>query len=148
MNIININLNFIIKNVQQKSVLHQFVKSYEIGQGGVDTFLQIHNFTENGCLQIYATKKCPKASLYFLVFFQGGRFQQKEWGQHIFVVGGGTRSHIRTIFEPSYYRHKSTYRILQAQTANIFTIQHIGYDRHKIQHCLKKQLETKTKHTH
>ena len=80
---------YIQKCATKKCTLRQFVKSYKKGQGGVDTFLQIHNFAENGCLQIYATKKCPKASLYFLVFFQGGRFQQKEWGQHIFVVGGG-----------------------------------------------------------
>ena len=34
-------------------------------------------------------KKVPHFTLHFLHIFQGGRFFQKEWGQHISVVGGG-----------------------------------------------------------
>ena len=33
-------------------------------------------------------KKVLKSTLYFIFFIQGGRFQQKELGQHIFFVGG------------------------------------------------------------
>ena len=33
-------------------------------------------------------KKVPHFTLHFFHIFQGGRFFQKEWGQHISVVGG------------------------------------------------------------
>ena len=36
-------------------------------------------FSKNLC-----NKKVPKSTLYFIFFIQGGRFQRKEWGQHIF----------------------------------------------------------------
>ena len=35
-----------------------FVKNRQRGQAGGDTFLQMHNFIENGSIQICATKKC------------------------------------------------------------------------------------------
>ena len=31
----------------------------------------------------------PHFTLHFFHIFQGGRFFQKEWGQHISVLGGG-----------------------------------------------------------
>ena len=48
----------IYKKVQQKVPSMNFVKNRRRGQAGGDTFLQMHNFIENGRIQICATKKC------------------------------------------------------------------------------------------
>ena len=46
------------KKVQQKVPSMNFVKNRRRRQAGGDTFLQMHNFIENGSIQICATKKC------------------------------------------------------------------------------------------
>ena len=43
-------------------------------------------------------KKVLKSTLYFIFFIWGGRFQQKELGQHIFFVGGHWLCTIGTLF--------------------------------------------------
>ena len=65
-----------------------FVKNRGKGQGGVDTFLQIHNFVEKLYLQKCATKKCLNLLCIFFNFFRAGDFSEKIEDNTFFLWWG------------------------------------------------------------
>ena len=85
---------FVNENVPKKMCnkkVHgdELCKKYEKRAGGRQHLFLGAQFFRKWFSKNLCNKKVPKSALYFIIFIQGGRFQQKELGQHIFFVGGG-----------------------------------------------------------